>query len=180
MFKNWPILFIVIPLAELYFMIKIGELIGAFWTVALVLFTAFIGINLLRYQGLNMLAKAQQNLSRGIIPAMEMMEGMVLAVGAVLLITPGFITDTLGFLCLLPITRRMIIRYIVARTTVHANDHFQSNSFDSSQHPKNFGFGDTLPEEDFVDGYQPKQAEKTTGKKVKPGRTIEGECHRED
>ncbi len=180
MFRNWPVLFIVIPLVELYLIIKVGELIGAFWTVAIVLATAFIGVNLLRYQGLNMLAKAQRNLSQGIIPAMEMMEGMVLAVGGVLLITPGFITDILGFLCLIPFTRRIIIRYIMARANIRTHGGFQSKSFDSTRHSNGFDFDNKPSEDGFVGEYQPKQPEEPASKAAKSGRIIEGECHRED
>ncbi|MGD8583702.1 MAG: FxsA family protein, partial [Gammaproteobacteria bacterium] len=105
MLRIWPILFIVVPLVELYLIIKVGSMIGALWTVLLVLLTAVIGVSLLRIQGFSTLNRARQNMEMGVMPAMEMMEGLALAVGGALLITPGFITDTLGFLCLIPATR---------------------------------------------------------------------------
>jgi UPF0716 protein FxsA len=114
--KNWPVLFIVIPLLELYLIIEVGSRIGAMWTVFIVIMTAVIGIRLLRIQGVNTLMRAQQNMMQGAMPAMEMMEGIVLAVGGALLITPGFITDTLGFLCLMPATRRAMIKAFIARS----------------------------------------------------------------
>ena len=118
MLRNWPILFIVIPLVELYLIIEVGSRIGAIWTILLVLATAVIGVNLLRLQGLNTLNRARNTMAMGGLPATEMMEGMALAVGGALLITPGFITDSLGFLCLIPITRRALIRYIMKRSSI--------------------------------------------------------------
>ena len=117
MIRNWPILFIVVPLIELYLIIEVGSHIGALWTVLIVIMTAVIGVQLLRLQGFNTLRRAQQNMAQGSLPAMEMMEGIVLAVGGALLITPGFITDALGFLCLIPATRRAMIRYFISKSS---------------------------------------------------------------
>ena len=118
MLKNWPLLFIIIPVIEIFLLIEVGSHIGALWTVMLVIATAVIGVNLLRYQGMATLTRAQQNMSQGTMPAMEMMEGLCLAVGGALLITPGFMTDTIGFICLIPLTRRALIRYIMANATI--------------------------------------------------------------
>jgi len=163
MIRNWPILFIIIPLVELYVIIAVGEEIGAFWTVILVLLTAVIGVNLLRIQGMSTLLRAQRNMAQGAIPAMEMIEGIALAVAGVLLITPGFITDSIGFLLLIPASRQAIIRYIMARSTMRASFHSQSTQWPPSQQPPPLG-------PDSADGQAPK----------KVGRTIEGEYRRED
>lgn len=182
--RNWPLLFVIIPLLELYLIIKVGGIIGAFWTVMLVLSTAFIGVNLLRYQGMNTLARAQRSMSQGALPAMEMMEGMALAVGGAFLITPGFITDTLGFLCLIPVTRRAMIRYIMANATIRTNRGFQGGGFHSQTGSQN------RPSQDgFVDDYCSKSSSKKADSSSKysknsssnrVGRTIEGEYRRED
>ncbi len=160
--RNWPLLFIIVPLVELYVIIAVGERIGAFWTVILVLLTAFIGVNLLRIQGVSTLMRAQQNMARGVVPAMEMMEGMALAVGGVLLITPGFITDSIGFLLLVPASRRMIIHYMMLKSTMKTRFDGQPSQWQSHQPPQNptAGASDT--------------------KDRKQGRTIEGEYRRED
>ena len=163
MIRNWPLLFIAIPLVELYVIIAVGEQIGAFWTVILVLLTAVIGVNLLRIQGMSTLMRAQQNMAQGAVPAMEMMEGIILAVGGVLLITPGFITDSIGFLCLIPASRRAIIRYIMARSTVQTGFGAQSEQWQSRHQP-----------------HQKPGSESPGGKRPKVGRTIEGEYRRED
>ena len=157
MIRNWPILFIVVPLVELYLIIKIGGYIGALWTVMIVVMTAVIGVQLLRLQGFNTLRRAQQNMARGSMPAMEMMEGIVLAVGGALLITPGFITDTLGFLCLVPVTRRALIRRIMATSNVQMHGF---TSFHSGQNP-----GGHPPHRQHP-GHE--------------GRTLDGEFKRED
>ncbi len=163
MIRSWPLLFIIIPLVELYVIIAVGEEIGALWTVILVLLTAVIGVNMLRIQGMSTLIRAQRNMAQGAIPAMEMAEGIALAVAGVLLITPGFITDSIGFLLLIPASRRVIIRYIMARATVYTSFHGQSAQWQS--------------------GHQPQQkpgAEPPELKQPKAGRTIEGEYRRED
>ncbi|WP_299878557.1 FxsA family protein [uncultured Cocleimonas sp.] len=114
----FAILFLVIPIAEIYFLIKVGEVIGALPTIILVVLTAVIGAGLLRQQGLSTLARFQQNMSQGKIPAQEMVEGIILAVGGALLMTPGFVTDTIGFLCLLPFSRQYIASNIMKRSAM--------------------------------------------------------------
>ena len=116
-FPLFFILFLVIPIIEIFFLIKVGEVIGAFPTIILVVLTAVIGAGLLRQQGLSTLARFQQNLSSGKLPAQELVEGIMLAVGGALLMTPGFVTDTMGFLCLLPFSRKFIAANIIKRST---------------------------------------------------------------
>lgn len=109
------ILFIVIPIVEITLLINVGQLIGAWYTVGLVLLSAFIGVNMLRYQGSMTLRKAQQKMAHGEMPQQEMIEGLVLAVGGALLITPGFFTDSIGFCCLIPITRLGFIKLVSSK-----------------------------------------------------------------
>ncbi|MGK0270547.1 MAG: UPF0716 protein FxsA [Cocleimonas sp.] len=116
-FPIFFVLFLVIPIIEIFFLIKVGEVIGAFPTIILVVLTAVIGAGLLRQQGLSTLARFQQNLSTGKIPAQEMVEGILLAVGGALLMTPGFVTDTMGFLCLLPFSRKFIATNVIKRSS---------------------------------------------------------------
>ena len=114
----FAVLFLVIPIIEIYFLIKVGEVIGALPTIILVVLTAVIGAGLLRQQGLSTLARLQQNMSQGKIPAQEMVEAVLLAVGGALLMTPGFVTDTIGFLCLLPFSRQFIASNIIKRSAM--------------------------------------------------------------
>lgn len=112
------ILFVTIPLAELFLLIEIGGWIGALPTIALCLLTAMLGAALLRQQGLQTLARARTNLDRGALPAVELLEGVALIAGGALLLTPGLVTDVIGFLCLIPLTRRWLVRLALARMAV--------------------------------------------------------------
>ena len=112
------LLFLLVPLIEIYLLIKIGGVIGAFPTVVLVVLTAVIGAALARHQGLATLQRLQATMARGEAPAIEMFEGVLLLVGALLLLTPGFMTDLLGFACLIPPTRRALAFWLLKRATV--------------------------------------------------------------
>ncbi len=114
------ILFLVVPLVEIYLLIEIGRVIGALPTVALCVLTAIGGGLLLRFQGLSTMMRAQQSMARGEPPAVEMLEGVALLIGGGLLLTPGFATDFVGLLCLLPWTRQAAVRAFIARAQVHA------------------------------------------------------------
>lgn len=103
------ILFIVVPIAEMWVLIKVGGVIGALNTIALVLLTAVVGVALLRQQGFKTLLRAGRKMDSGELPARELVEAVFLAVGGVLLLTPGFITDTIGLCCLIPGIRHVII-----------------------------------------------------------------------
>ncbi len=127
------ILFLVVPVAEIYLLIKVGSLIGAIPTILLILATAIIGAGLLRQQGLSTLACFQNNLSSGTLPAQEMIEGILLAVGGALLMTPGFVTDAMGFFCLIPFTRKALAHYIMKRSAVQMQAGFASSARSGSQ-----------------------------------------------
>ena len=103
------LLIIAIPAVEIFLMIKIGQNIGALSTIGLIFLTAVIGIYFAKLEGLNTLRSGINNLYKNKIPIYEMMSGASIAFAAVLLIIPGFITDFLGFLLLIPFTRKKII-----------------------------------------------------------------------
>ena len=117
-FPLFVVLFLIIPIIEIFFLIKVGETIGAWPTIFLVVLTAVIGAGLLRQQGISTLARFQQNMGQGKLPAQEMIEGILLAVGGALLMTPGFVTDTLGFLCLLPFSRQFIAKAVMKHSAI--------------------------------------------------------------
>lgn len=114
------LLFLAIPLAEIWLLIRVGGVIGALPTVALVVLTAVLGAALVRHQGLATLQRLQATLGRGETPAIEMVEGVLLLAGALLLLTPGFFTDTLGFACLIPPLRQALALWLLRRITVIA------------------------------------------------------------
>ena len=132
MLRLWPVLFLIIPIIEVYLLIQVGSVIGAGWTILLVILTAVVGVNLLRQQGLSTLMRANQAMSQGQIPAMEMMEGLLLAVGGALLITPGFFTDVIGFLCLLPFSRQLIIKSLLLNSSIQTTYKAHTNAEPSS------------------------------------------------
>ena len=103
------LLIIAIPAVEIFLMIKIGQNIGALSTIGLIFLTAVIGIYFAKLEGLNTLRSGINNLYKNKIPIYEMMSGASIAFAALLLIIPGFITDFLGFLLLIPFTRKKII-----------------------------------------------------------------------
>ena len=100
---------ILIPIVEIYLFIKIGSQIGAFSTIFLVFFTAVLGVYYARYEGINTLRSGIMQMVKNQIPAREFISGAAIAFGAVLLIIPGFATDLIGFLLILPITRKLIL-----------------------------------------------------------------------
>ena len=110
--------FLVIPTAEIYLLIQIGQFIGAGWTIFGVVATAVIGAWLIRIQGILTLHRGLESLRRKEVPAIELIEGLFLLICAALLITPGFVTDSIGFLCLVTPVRRalaaMVLQYGIA------------------------------------------------------------------
>ena len=100
---------ILIPIVEIYLFIKIGSQIGAFGTIFLVFFTAVVGVYYARYEGINTLRSGMMQIIKNQIPAHELISGAAIAFAAVLLIIPGFATDLIGFLLIIPITRKLIL-----------------------------------------------------------------------
>ena len=137
MFRILFLLFLVVPLVEIFFLIQVGQVIGAGWTIFLVVATAVIGAFLLRLQGFQTLQRAQTSMARGEIPAMEMLEGLCLLVSGALLLTPGFVTDTLGFLLLVPPVRQIMIGQMLKNSQMifsrRSSAHFQQRYSDSGK-----------------------------------------------
>lgn len=107
------LIFVAVPIAEMLLLFEVADRIGGLETVGLVMLTAVIGIQVLKQQGLSTITRAQQRLDSGELPAQEILEGLFLAVGGAFLLTPGFITDTVGFLCLIGPTRRILVKWII-------------------------------------------------------------------
>ena len=118
MFRALFLIFLLIPLLEIYILIKVGGVIGALPTVFLVVFTAVLGAFLLKIQGFSTLRRGRAALAHGEIPAIELLEGMVLVIAGALLLTPGFFTDALGFLALIPPVRRAAIMWFLRHVHV--------------------------------------------------------------
>ena len=125
------ILILSIPLIEIYLFIKIGSSIGAFNTISLILLTAIVGVAYARYEGFNTLRSGMTQLVKNEVPVYEIVSGDALTFAAILLIIPGFATDCLGLLLIIPITRKLIF-----------------NAFSKKFNKKN----NTYEKKDFIEG----------------------------
>ena len=111
------LIILFVPLVEIYLFIQIGGQIGAFNTILIILLTAVVGVYFVRLQGLSTLKSGVTQLYKNQIPVYEMISGAALALAAFLLIIPGFATDIIGFLLILPITRNIIFKYLGKKYT---------------------------------------------------------------
>ena len=167
------LLFITVPIVEMWVLLQVGSKIGALATIFAVFLTAALGLALLRQQGFNTLLKLNQRMENGQLPAQEIMEGVMLAVGGALLLTPGFITDAIGFACLLPFSRQLLVAGLWQRGVKAAgqgqftySSESLSSGFQHDQHDLNKPFSSSSSEQ--VDT----QSSSTE--------TIDGEFRRED
>ena len=111
------LIILFVPLIEIYLFIQIGGQIGAFYTILIILLTAVVGIFFVRLQGISTLKSGVTQLYQNQIPVYEMMSGAALAFAALLLIIPGFATDLIGFLLIIPITRKIIFKFFSKKYT---------------------------------------------------------------
>nr|WP_241751195.1 FxsA family protein [Vibrio vulnificus] len=160
------LLFICVPIVEIALFIQVGGFIGLWPTIGLVLITAFVGASLVRSQGLQTLMSVQQRLQQGELPAQQIVEGVMLAVSGVLLLTPGFMTDAMGMIVLIPAPRAAIARYLMSKVVVNGagggfHSHYHSEGFDRSPFEQ-----DPFYRQPFNDGKQ--------------GQTFEGEYESKD
>lgn len=154
------LLFVVVPVVELFLLLEVGRALGAFETIALVLLTGVLGAGLARVQGVEVLKRIQAEVGGGRMPTESLLDGLLLLVAALVLITPGLITDAFGFFCLIPPTRRLL-RILLVRWLEKAvrekKVHFTMNAgpapegdpfFGASDFP---GVMDPLPQEPKLD-----------------------------
>ena len=142
--RVWFLIFVATPIVEMYLLIEVGGYIGAPATIGLVVLTALIGITLLRRQGLATLTRGVTRLQQGEVPAQEMAEAILLGIAGALLLTPGFVTDGVGFALLTPGIRQRLIVRVVARMELSAS--LRTDAYPGAQdaHP-----GGTTIEGDF-------------------------------
>ena len=131
MFPVITIIFLIVPVVEIYLLIEVGQVIGALWTAFLVVLTAVIGVRLLKIQGISTLMRAQNKMQTGQAPAQEMLEGVGLMLAGAFLLTPGFFTDAVGFFLLIPPARIWLVSKVVARlmTTARFSQHGSLHGF---------------------------------------------------
>ena len=131
------LLIIGIPLVEIYLMIKIGSMIGAFNTIFLIFFTAITGVYFARLAGLNAIRSGFNQLIKNEIPIYEIISGAALAFAALLLIIPGFLTDLIGFFLIFPITRKILIKAVSSKFRKENNDNVIEGNFEDIKESKN-------------------------------------------
>ena len=133
---NAVVLFIIgIPLIEIYLMIKVGSVIGAFNTIFLIFFTAITGVYFARLAGLNAIRSGFNQLIKNEIPIYEIISGAAVAFAALLLIIPGFLTDLMGFLLIIPFTRKFFIKIISSKfSKKKVSDDFIEGDIEENKH----------------------------------------------
>jgi len=112
-FTKLLMLFIIVPIVELYVLIEIGRKIGTWSTIGIIILTGILGAYLVKRQGFLILRKIQNDLNEGVLPGDSLIQGAIILAGGILLITPGFITDTIGFIFLIPAGRRLVKNYLL-------------------------------------------------------------------
>jgi UPF0716 protein FxsA len=112
-FTKLLILFVIVPVTELYILIEVGKRIGSLTTIGLIILTGIIGAYLVKGQGFMILKKIQNDLNEGIIPGDSLIQGAIILAGGIFLLTPGFVTDIVGFIFLIPVSRRVVKKYLL-------------------------------------------------------------------
>jgi len=175
MFRLLFALFIIVPIVEITLLMQVGEIIGAWPTVALVIMSAWVGAKYVRQQGLATLQSVQTKMAKNEVPSSEIVTGLMLLVAGVLLMTPGFVTDIFGLLLLVPSVRHLLASSIQKHIKTSqgdvfgANAHFYSSTFTQTN-------GNTYENEvDNSDAFIPKQSIRHH-----QGETIEGDFKEKD
>ncbi|MBL4832307.1 MAG: membrane protein FxsA [Aliivibrio sp.] len=163
MFPVLLLLFIIVPMIEIGLFVQVGGVLGMWPTIFIVLVTAVAGASLVRSQGLQTLMSVQSKLQQGELPAQQIVEGIMLAVAGVLLLTPGFMTDAFGMLVLLPMPRAALAKQLMSRVKLNL---MGGNSFSA-------GFGNQT---DFNPGANPFEHDTHEHR----GNTFEGEYDSDD
>jgi UPF0716 protein FxsA len=112
-FTKLLILFVIVPVTELYILIEVGKKIGSLTTIGIIILTGIIGAYLVKGQGFMILKKIQNDLNEGIMPGDSLIQGAIILVGGIFLLTPGFVTDVIGFIFLIPVSRGVVKKYLL-------------------------------------------------------------------
>lgn len=112
-FTKLLISFVIVPVTELYILIEVGKKIGSLTTIGIIILTGIIGAYLVKGQGFMILRKIQNDLNAGIMPGDSLIQGVIILAGGIFLLTPGFVTDIIGFIFLIPASRRVVKKYLL-------------------------------------------------------------------
>jgi len=142
MFRVLFLFFVIVPIIEITVLMHVGELLGAWPTIAIVVFTAWLGAKYVRQQGLATLQSVQTKMAQGEMPSGEIITGVMLLVAGVLLVTPGFVTDIFGLSLLIPAVREALMKsvqqHLVMSQRSQPTASFHSSVNDSTSHSTNF------------------------------------------
>ena len=165
MFYKFLLLFIVVPLVELFLLFEIGQLIGPLTTIAIIIFTGAAGVSIAKMQGYQVINNIRSNLNAGKMPTDDLISALLILIGGVTLLTPGFLTDITGFLLILPGSRDVIaalvkkyfLKYVKENKV---NIHYGSQYNRSSQGQKNnYKSNDDFKSDDYDDDFIDVEAE---------------------
>ena len=112
-FTKLLLLFLIVPATELYVLIEVGKEIGGLTTIGIIILTGIIGAYLVKDQGFMILKKIQNDLNEGIMPGDNLIQGAIILAGGVFLLTPGFVTDIVGLILLIPVSRNIVKKYLL-------------------------------------------------------------------
>jgi len=169
MFRLLFVLFIIIPIIEIFVLMQVGAVLGVWPTIAIVIFTAWLGAKYVRQQGLATLNSVQKKMAQGQMPSDEIVTGLMLLVAGVLLVTPGFVTDFLGLSLLLPAVRHAIVGSVKAHISTNnaSHQHFEFHSRSNGDSQGDFSQQQESP---FQEHIEPPHK----------GKTLDGEFERKD
>jgi len=169
MFRLLFVLFIIIPIIEISVLMQVGAVLGVWPTIAIVIFTAWLGAKYVRQQGLSTLNSVQTKMAQGQMPSDEIVTGLMLLVAGVFLVTPGFVTDFLGLSLLIPAVRNGIVASVKAQlNTRGANgQHFQFHTHNQEQSQNDFSEQQESPFQEHIQSPH-------------KGQTLDGEFERKD
>jgi UPF0716 protein FxsA len=183
MFRLFFALFIIIPIIEITVLMQVGELIGVWPTIVIVVISAWLGAKYVRLQGLATMQSVQSKMAQGEMPSSEIVTGLVLLVAGVLLVTPGFVTDIFGLLLLIPSVRQLLAttvqKYIKTAQGGSFSAHTQFHSSTFSQENGHIYEHEVNNQEDNVEIYTHDKGIELE-KKPHNGETLEGDFQRKD
>lgn len=146
MFVKLLMLFTIVPVVELYILVKVGEEIGTMNTVALVIITGIAGASFAKSQGAQIISKIRSSLNQGQMPGKELLQGAMVLAGGILLLTPGFLTDLLGLSMLIPLTRKLY----ADMTLAYFKKKFQARQWQYSAHSTDTEADDDDNDEEII------------------------------
>jgi UPF0716 protein FxsA len=167
MFRLLFVLFIIIPIIEIFVLMQVGAVLGVWPTIAMVIFTAWLGAKYVRQQGISTLNSVQTKMAQGQMPSDEIVTALMLLVAGVLLVTPGFVTDFLGLSLLIPAVRHTIAGSVMSHISSNNKSH---QGFQFHSHGQNQDDFSKQPESPFQENIQPPHK----------GQTLDGEFERKD